>query len=345
MANQKTELILNRLGRWLKSAGGITVTLTIVTACIAAMDKGSYIIVQTIVTGGMWALVAMGLALIFGVMNITSFVHGEFFMIGSLVAYFVITPFVDKIADNPDTLWAAVMTLEPMFIALVVGAIDGAISEHVVFRPMRKRSKKDWLMNSFVLTLGLSVILINSHQVFLGASFKGVVKYWHYPSISIFGAYISFDRVMVFIIAMFSISGFWVLMRLTKVGRAIRAVSQSENGAIITGVNIDAIQTLTLALSCGMAALAGAALLFMYPAYPTVGLGPLYNSWFIVIVAGLGNVAGAAFGGFLVALLQVLTTVYIGEGWDYTVPVAFLMLVLVFKPSGIFGSEVRGKLE
>ena len=150
---------------------------------------------------------------------------------------------------------------------------------------------------------------------------------------------------MVFIIAMFSICGFWVLMRLTRVGRAIRAVSQSENGAIITGVNIDAIQTLTLALSCGMAALAGAALLFMYPAYPTVGLGPLYNSWFIVIVAGLGNVAGAAFGGFLVALLQVLTTVYIGEGWDYTVPVAFLMLVLVFKPSGIFGSEVRGKLE
>ena len=92
MANQKTELILNRLGRWLKSAGGITVTLTIVAASLAAMDKGSYIIVQTIVTGGMWALVAMGLALIFGVMNITSFVHGEFFMIGGLVAYFVITP-------------------------------------------------------------------------------------------------------------------------------------------------------------------------------------------------------------------------------------------------------------
>jgi branched-chain amino acid transport system permease protein len=345
MANIKTKLILNRLGRWLKSAGGITITLTIVAASLAAIDKGSYIIVQTIVTGGMWALVAMGLALIFGVMNITSFVHGEFFMIGSLVAYFLITPFVDKIADNPDTLWAAVIPLVIMFAALVAGAIAGAISEHVVFRPMRKRSKKDWLMNSFVLTLGLSVILINSHQVFLGASFKGVVKYWYYPSISIFGAYISFDRLMVFIIAMFSISGFWVLMRLTKVGRAIRAVSQSENGAIITGVNIDAIQTLTLALSCGMAALAGAALLFMYPAYPTVGLGPLYNSWFIVIVAGLGNVAGAAFGGFLVALLQVLTTVYIGEGWDYTVPVAFLMLVLVFKPSGIFGSEVRGKLE
>ena len=100
-------------------------------------------------------------------------------------------PFVDKIADNPDTLWAAVMPLATMFIALVVGAIAGAISEHAVFRPMRKRSKKEWLMNSFVLTLGLSVILINSHQVFLGASFKGVVKYWHYPSISIFGAYIS----------------------------------------------------------------------------------------------------------------------------------------------------------
>lgn len=346
MANPKTEQqILNRRGSWLMSSAGITITLSILVACIASIDKGSYIIVNTIVTGGMWALVAMGLALIFGVMNITSFVHGEFFMIGGLVSYFVITPFVDKIADNPNTLWAAVMPLVAMFIALVVGAFAGAVSEHVVFRPMRRRSKKDWLMNSFVLTLGMSVILINAHQVFLGASFKGVVKYWHYPSISIFGAYISFDRLMVFIIALLSIFGFWVLMRHTKVGRAIRAVSQSETGAVITGVNIDAIQTLTLALSCGMAALAGASLLFMYPAYPTVGLGPLYNSWFIVIVAGMGNVTGAAVGGFLVALLQVLTVVYVGEGWDYTVPVAFLMLVLVFKPSGIFGSEVRGKLE
>jgi branched-chain amino acid transport system permease protein len=75
-----------------------------------------------------------------------------------------------------------------------------------------------------------------------------------------------------------------------------------------------------------------------------MGLGPLYNSWFIVILAGMGNVGGAAVGAFIIALLQVLTTVYIGEGWDYTVPAAIIVIILVFRPSGIFGSEVRGIL-
>ncbi len=98
-------------------------------------------------------------------------------------------------------------------------------------------------------------------------------------------------------------------------------------------------------MSSALAALAGGCLLFMYPAYPMVGLGPLYNSWFIVILAGMGNVVGAAVGAFVVALLQVLTTIYIGEGWDYTIPAACIILVLIIRPSGIFGSGVRGILD
>jgi len=336
---------LPRLGEYCKSTSGMTILFAIIVATAAAVHSGGYIILNTVVTGGMWALVGMGLALIFGVMNISSFVHGEFFMIGSLVAYYVYSPFVDIILDNPNTFFAAVMPLVAMFAALIMGGIAGVLTEHLAFRPMRRRSKKDWVMNSFVLTLGLSILLINCHQVFFGAEFRGIVKYWNYPSIAMMGTYVSFDRLMVFFIAMFMILAFWLLMSRTRIGRAIRAVSQSEPGAMMVGVDINGIQTLTLALSCGMAALAGAALLFMYPAYPTVGMGPLYNSWFIVIIAGMGNVTGAAVGGFMVALLQVLTTTYIGEGWDYTVPVVFLMILMIFKPSGLFGTAVRGVLD
>ncbi|GAB6143344.1 branched-chain amino acid ABC transporter permease [Desulfocicer niacini] len=335
----------SRFGEYCKTASGMTIIFAIIVAALATMHSGSYILLNTVVTGGMWALVGMGLALVFGVMNISSFAHGEFFMIGSLLAYYVYSPFVDTVLDNPDTFFAAVMPLVAMTAALIMGGIAGILTEYLVFRPMRRRSKKDWLMNSFVLTLGVSVLLINCHQVFFGAEFRGIVKYWNYPSVEILGTYVSFDRLMVFFIAMFMILAFWILMSRTKVGRAIRAVSQSEPGAMIVGVDIDGIQSLTMALSCGMAALAGAALLFMYPAYPTVGMGPLYNSWFIVIIAGMGNVAGAAVGGFMIALLQVLTITYIGEGWDYTVPVAFLMVLMIFKPTGLFGTVIRGKLE
>jgi len=110
----------------------------------------------------------------------------------------------------------------------------------------------------------------------------------------------------------------------------------------MVGIDFNGIQTLTMALSGGLAAIAGASLLFMFPSYPTVGLKPLYVAWFVIIVAGLGNVAGAVVGGVIVALLQVLTAVYVGEGWGFVIPSALIIVILVFKPSGIFGSEVRG---
>jgi len=102
---------------------------------------------------------------------------------------------------------------------------------------------------------------------------------------------------------------------------------------------------LTMALGCAMAAVAGGSLLFMYPSYPTVGLEPLYMAWFVVILVGLGNVMGALIGGFMVSLLKVLTVAYVGEGWQFVIPSVLIILVLIFKPSGVFGSEVRGVLD
>jgi len=317
----------------------------LVAAIFGAIDNGFYVIVNAIVTGGMWALVAMGLALVFGVMNIVSFVHGEFFMIGGLTAYFTFTPFSDYLMENPTPLLEAFLPILAMLAAVAAGVVVGILCELIVFRPLRNRTREQWVMNSFVITLGLSTFIVNSSQFILGTDFRGIVSYWNYPTLSFFDVYVSFDRFFVFILAMAIMSAFWLFMRSSKFGQAIRAVSQDETGARMVGININSIQTLTLALSSALAALAGACLLFMYPAYPTVGLGPLYNSWFIVILAGMGNVAGAAVGAFIVALLQVLTTVYFGEGWEYTVPAACIILVLIIRPSGVFGSEVRGILD
>lgn len=333
------------LARGLKSPAGITILISVVAAVLAAIDNGFYIIVNTIVTGGMWAMVAMGLALVFGVMNIVSFVHGEFFMIGGLTAYFTFEPFSDYLMDNPNPMAEAFLPILAMLASIVVGIVVGVLCELIVFRPLRNRSRDQWVMNSFVITLGLSTFVVNSSQLIFGTDFRGIVSYWDYPTLSFFDVYISFDRFAVFVLAILVLGSFWLFMKTSKFGQAIRAVSQDETGARMVGININGIQTLTLALSSALAALAGACLLFMYPAYPTVGMGPLYNSWFIVILAGMGNVVGAVVGAFIVALLQVLTTVYFGEGWDYTIPAACIILVLIIRPSGIFGSEVRGVLD
>ena len=135
---------------------------------------------------------------------------------------------------------------------------------------------------------------------------------------------------------------FWFFLRRTRTGRAIRAVSQDETGALMVGIDMNRIQVLTLALSSALAALAGASLLFMFPSYPTVGLKPLYIAWYVVILVGMGNVAGALVGGFIVALLQTMTSYFIGPGWEDVIPTAFVMLILLVRPSGLFGSEVKG---
>ncbi len=329
---------------WLKSAGGITVSIAVILLIVGTWDRGPYILVNTVVSGGMLGLVSMGLAIILGVLNIAQFAHGEYFMIGGLTAYYVITPFQNYLTNHPNSFLIIVAPFIAIILAALVGGVAGAITERVCFNPLRKRSRANWVMNSFLLTVGISVILVNGDQLLFGTDFKGITHYW--PGVvSIADVFMSIDRVMAFILAVVIVIGFWVFMKYTRTGQAIRAVAQDEMGALMVGIGLEWIMILTMALGCAMAAVAGASLLFVYPSYPTVGLEPLYMAWFVVILVGLGNVMGALIGGFMVSLLKVLTVAYVGEGWQFVIPSVLIILVLIFKPSGVFGSEVRGVLD
>lgn len=336
---------VSRFLSWMKSAAGLSITATIVIAVFASIASGPYLLVNTIITGGMLALVATGLTLMLGVLNIPMFAHGEFFMIGSLTAFYVFTPISNYISENPDSFMAVIGPLIAIAGAAIVGAVSGIIAEKLVFGPLRRRSTENWVMNSFLLTVGLSVLLVNLHQLIFGADFKGIIGYWSGMPISIADVFISRDRAMAFVIATVIVALFWFFMTYTRTGMAIRAVSQDSTGAQIVGIDIEKIVLLTISLACALSAVAGGSLLFMYPSYPTVGLEPLYLAWFVVILSGLGNILGAVAGAFMVALLKVMTVEYIGAGWDFVVPSALIMLVLIFKPSGIFGSDVRGALD
>jgi branched-chain amino acid transport system permease protein len=329
----------------MKSAAGISILTAVAAAAMATMDRGPHVLVNAVVMGGMLALVSMGLALVFGVMNIPMFAHGEYFMIGSLVAYYVFTPINTYISTHPDSMLTALGPLITIVAATLVGAIAGVASEVLVFSQLRKRSRENWVMNSFLLTVGLSVVLINGHQLFFGADFKGIVRFWSGAPFSILDVFVSRDRAMAFFLAGVVVLSFWLFISYTRTGQAIRAVSQDETGALMVGIGLNGILMLTMALSCALSAVAGASLLFMYPSYPSVGLEPLYMAWFVVIIAGLGNVLGAVVGAFIVSLLKVLTVEYVGSGWDFVVPSALIIVILVFKPSGLFGSEVRGVLD
>ena len=326
----------------IRSAPAIILMLTAAVGLAVGFHKGPYLVVNTIVMGGMLAMVSMGLALVFGVMNIAQFAHGEYFMIGTLVAYYIFPGLHRYAVQHANGTLAGIAPLIGIFGALFAGVVTGALTEMIIFSGLRRRSLSNWVMNTFLITLGLSVIMVNSHQLLFGVNPKGITRYWSGRPFDIMGLFMSRDRVFALVIAAIIVAAFWAFMKYSETGKAIRCVSQNETGALIVGINLSTIQIVTMSLSCGLAAVAGASLLFMYPSYPTVGLEPLYMAWFVVILAGLGNVAGAAACSFIVALLKIVTIEYVGMGWDYVFPTAFITLILIIKPNGLFGSVVRG---
>ncbi|HLB78606.1 MAG TPA: branched-chain amino acid ABC transporter permease, partial [Candidatus Dormibacteraeota bacterium] len=307
-------------------------------AIFGVVRGGTFIVVDSLVTGAIWALVAAGLALTFGVMGVPNFAQGEFFMVGTLSGYLVYTA-LSGVQGRPYVPFVTIL------MALVVGFVLGALVDLAVFSQMRRRIREGWVMNTFVVTVGISVVMINAHQLIWGTDYKGIVAYFDGPPIHVLGVSVALDRVFAISVAAVAIAGLWWLLSYSRIGRAIRAVSQDEPGALMVGINVGRMRTLTFAISSGLAALAGATLLFQFPSFPFVGVKPLYVAWTVVILAGLGNVGGAVVAGFIIALLEANTGFFIGSAWEDVVPFALIVLILAVRPTGLFGRAVRSVWE
>lgn len=282
------------------------------------------ILVSGILRGGLYALMAVGLSLVFGVMNIANFAHGEFYMLGAYAAYFTLT----------------LSGAGPIASILAAGALTflaGAALEKTCFYPLRARTRKGWVMNTFLVTLGISIILQNTAKLVWGNEYRGITAYWAGRVDWLSSMSISTDRVAGFGIAIAVILAFVLFMNKTQTGRAIRAVSQDETGSSLVGIDLNRIHTLTFALSAMLAGVAGACLLSINPAYPSMGLNPLYKSWFVAILVGMGNVGASIVGGLLVGLLETVTYSYVGGGWQDVISLGIIILILLFKPKGLFG--------
>jgi branched-chain amino acid transport system permease protein len=320
----------------------VVVLASVLMAVAMTVQGGSGRLVTIVVTGGIWALLAAGLALVFGVMNIPTFAHGESFMIGAYSSYFVINPIHDHLADNPNPALYLLAPVLAILAAGLVGAVLGVVSERLVLAPLRRRTRDGWIMNTFLLTAGISFILVNGANILIGANNKGIPHFYDFAPLRILGVRLSVDRLLAFAMAVVIIVALTWFMKWTRTGQSIRAVSQDETGAQMVGINLNFIHTLTYSLATAMAAAAGGALLFMFQAYPMVGHDPNYYAWYVVMLVGFGNIYGAVVGGFIVALLQTATQQYIGIAWSDVVPTLVMILILIVVPSGIFGSVVKG---
>lgn len=285
------------------------------------------ILISGILRGGMYVLIALGLALVYGVMGIPNFAHGEYYLIGVYATYFALT-------------LLGVSPIIAILLGAVAGFVIGAVIEKLTFSPLRKRNTGDWVTNAFMIGAGIQLIIQNGAQYLFTANYYGVTQLFP-GSLAVAGINISNDRIIAFIIAVLALAGFWLFLKKTKTGISILAVADDEVGAMLMGVDIKKIHTLTYALSSMLAALAGGALISMTPAYPLMGTAPNLAAWFTVILVGVGNLSAVAIGGLMVGIIEVFSVYFFGAEWQNVISLSVIILILIFKPNGLFGRKQK----
>jgi branched-chain amino acid transport system permease protein len=276
-----------------------------------------------LVLGSNYVLIAAGFSLIWGVVGVLNLSHGEFFMLGAYASYYVFR----YIGGG----FFPAIILSMVFIFFI-----GVLFEKVTIEPLRKRAKLDYEMSTLMMTIGISIFLQNFVLIVFGPKYKGVPAF--FDGIIRMGPIImSYDRLAIFIVALILIFLLLFLFKHTRIGLAMRAVSENPDGAALAGISINRVLYISFGLSTALAAAGGGLLIPIYNAYPTVGANIILLAFSIVIFGGLGSVKGAVYAGFLVGILESFAVLYISSSWKDVIVFLIVIVVLTFRPRGLMG--------
>jgi branched-chain amino acid transport system permease protein len=281
-------------------------------------------IVNALMLGGTYALLGIGLTLIFGIMRVVNFTHGELYAFGGYMVFF----FTAALGMN---FYAALV------IAVLLGVALGAVIELVLLRPMRGAD----IDTTMLIMIGCWIIMQNTEQTIWGGVAKSIVAPLPEQPLVLGPVSVAWLRVFVFMVAGLLIAGTYALIHRTKLGKAMRATFQDRDTAALMGIQINRIHTATFALGSSLAAAAGALLGPVFLAYPSMGDLASLKAFSVVILGGLGNLAGATLGGLLLGVAEELGAGYVSSGYRDAVGFVAIILVLLFRPAGLFARAER----
>jgi branched-chain amino acid transport system permease protein len=274
--------------------------------------------------GGIYALLGIGLTLIFGIMRLVNFTHGELYAFGAYMMYML------------------VMLLDLNFfvslaLAVALGVLLGAFLEYALLRKLRGAD----IDTTMLVLIGSWIALQNTEQLLWTGVAKSIDSPFPAAPLVIGSVSVAWIRVFVFAVAIALIVATYALINHTKLGKAMRATFQDRDTAALMGIQIGRINTATFALGSGLAAAAGALLGPVFVAVPTMGDLAAAKAFAIVILGGLGNIVGATVGGFILALVEELGAAYISSGYRDAMGFLIIILILLFKPTGLFAQKER----
>lgn len=277
-------------------------------------------IVNGLLIGGIYALVSIGVTLIFGVVKIVNFAQGEFMMIGMYISFFLASRF------GMDPLMSLVVSMPVLFVV-------GMAIQHFLIR--RVLGKND--MPQIFLTFALSLLLLNLALLLFTANYQTIHTSYTDASIRVGPVYVGVAQLLAFVLAMALSLALELFLRFTDMGKAMRAAAQNQEVAMLMGVNPDLVFAVALGLALALAGAAGGLIAPFFPIYPRVGQQFVLMAFVAVVLGTLGNVRGALIAGLMMGIAESLGVQFVGADSGLIVVFVMLLLTLAFRPSGLFG--------
>jgi branched-chain amino acid transport system permease protein len=277
-------------------------------------------VINGMLIGGVYALIAVGLTLVFGIMDIVNFAQSEFLMMGMFFAYIL----------------SHLFGLDPILSSFVIFAavfFIGAVVQRLFIQKVLNAA----MVTQILLTVGISIVMISLAQLIFGANFHSVTTSYQMKALRIGPIIISVSYLLAFGGSFVMYFLLWLFLNRTYVGRAIRATAQNRKAAILLGVNPDRMFILAFAVGTGMAGVAGAMILPYAYVFPTVGHEFALIMFTVVVLGGFGSVPGALVGGLMVGIIQSVSAILLPTQLQNLVVFIIFILTLTYRPNGLFG--------
>ena len=273
-----------------------------------------------------YVLIAVGLTLVFGVLRVVNFAHGEFFMLGAYVTYYGMT-------------LIGMDYISALLVGTLVVAGLGILANRFFFQPLKKEHEFTILLSS----LGLALLLSHLAETIFGADPKYVDTPYSDATFNLGDITVTQQRIGVILVASAMIAATYWFIKHTRMGKMMQATAQNPEGAALTGINTKYVHAYTFALACALAALSGALVGPTAMLYPTVGDWAVLKGFIVVVMGGLGSVTGALLGGLILGVAESLGGGYISLGFKEAIGYAIIIVVLLLRPNGLFNPPASTK--
>jgi branched-chain amino acid transport system permease protein len=305
------------------ASGAAVVPEAHIAASVSSSEKLLQTMASGLLTGGIYALIGIGLTIIFGVMRVVNFAHGALVMVGMYATYFLFT------YSHIDPFLSLVVVMPGMFVA-------GVILQKTLIAPVLRAPE----LNQILLTEGISIVLINTALLLFTSNYLTMTTGYAGATFHLGGVSVSKPQMAAFAIAVAITGAVYVFLVRTGTGRQIRAAAQDAEAARLLGINIKRVQALTFGLGVAAAGAAGSLLMpIYYRVEPNAGSPFTLKAFVVVVLGGMGSVTGALVGGIVLGIAESVGAVYVSTGYKDVIGFVIFLLVLTLKPSGLLGKS------